>query len=89
MGLSRTLELSFKWLSRACGRSCAPGGNVLLLGLPCGVLAGSMKLFLTGVDGRPRSSLLLFSLAPGEKMFDMKLAIVVLLSLSRDGVAGD
>lgn len=85
MGLSRVVAaLSFKWLSKAWGNSRAPGGAVLLLGLPLGVLAGSMKLFLLiGVEGRPRSSLLLLALAlellaslpPLESMLDMKLAM--------------
>lgn len=88
MGLSRVVAaLSFRWLSKAWGSSRAPGGAVLLLGLPFGVLAGSMKLFLMGVEGRPRSSLLLLglglvllpSLPPPESTLDMKLAMFVWL----------
>lgn len=44
MGLSRTgALLSFNALSKADGRSCAPGTVVFLLGLPWGVAAGSRK----------------------------------------------
>lgn len=76
MGVSKTLELSFRWLSMACGRSFAPGGSVLLLGLPMGVLGGSIKVFLTGVEGRPRSILLTLSLPPLANMLDLKLDIL-------------
>lgn len=61
--------------SKAEGRSWAPGGTVFLLGLPWGVLVGSMKLLclLPGVEGRAGMSAALE--APGKKL-DMKLAIV-------------
>jgi hypothetical protein len=49
--------LSFIAFSKAVGRSFAPGGNRLLLGLPWGVEAGVMKLFMVGVLGlAPRAS---------------------------------
>lgn len=38
--------------SKATGRSCAPGGFRFLLGLPCGVETGVVKLFRPGVLGR-------------------------------------
>lgn len=75
MGVSKTLELSFRLLSRAWGSSRAPGGMVRLLGLPVGVLAGSTKLFLTGVEGRPRLSLGVLSLPGPLNMLGIKLAI--------------
>lgn len=73
MGVSKAV--SFGWASWAWGSSLAPGGKDLLLGLPRGVLAGSTKVFLTGVWGRPRSILLLLSLPPGVKGLVMKLAM--------------
>lgn len=38
--------------SKATGRSLAPGGFRFLLGLPCGVETGVVKLFRFGVFGR-------------------------------------
>lgn len=43
--------LIFIAFSKANGRSLAPGGFRFLLGLPCGVDTGVMKLFLLGVFG--------------------------------------
>lgn len=43
--------LIFIAFSNATGRSLAPGGLRFLLGLPCGVETGVMKLFLFGVFG--------------------------------------
>lgn len=88
MGVSKTLELSFRWLSIAWGRSFAPGGSVLLLGLPMGVLGGSIKVFLTGVEGRPRSILLTLSLPPLANMLDLKLDILSNRSRERDANDG-
>jgi hypothetical protein len=58
---------------RATGSSLAPGGTVLLLGLPCGVLAGVMKLLRVGVEGR--ASVLSCFPPPGNRLA-MKLAMV-------------
>lgn len=78
IGLSRALALSFRAFSKAVGSSWAPGGIVLLLGLPCGVETGSMKAFLVvlGVSGRS-SAADLASLAPCDEgnILEMKLAI--------------
>lgn len=73
------VELRFIALSKAVGRSLAPGGFVFLLGLPCGVLVGWIKLFglPLGVLGREGASPEAFSFPPGKKL-DMKLAIVYL-----------
>lgn len=43
--------LIFIAFSNATGRSLAPGGFRFLLGLPCGVDTGVVKLFLLGVLG--------------------------------------
>lgn len=43
--------VSFIALSKAEGRSFAPGGATFLLGLPCGVETGEIQLFLEGVEG--------------------------------------
>lgn len=51
-GLPRVEEPSFIALSKAVGRSLAPGGFCFLLGLPCGVETGVMKLLRVGVCGR-------------------------------------
>ena len=72
--------LRVKAFSNAEGRSCAPGGFVFLLGLPCDVLMGLRKLsdLEEGVAGRGLlASLavpLFFSFPPGKKL-DMKLAM--------------
>jgi hypothetical protein len=52
VGLPKVAGANFKALSKATGRSIAPGGLRLLLGLPCGVCTGVIKLFLVGVLGR-------------------------------------
>jgi hypothetical protein len=52
VGLPRVEELSFMAFSKAVGRSLAPGGFCFLLGLPCGVATGVMKLLRVGVLGR-------------------------------------
>ena len=44
-------------LSKTFGRSLAPGGNRFLLGLPCGVETGEVKLFCVGVWGNSYSAL--------------------------------
>ena len=73
-GASVALALRFRPCSKAEGRSWAPGGIVFLLGLPWGVVVGSMKLLcLVGVVGRAEPSTGL-SLPPGKKL-DMKLAM--------------
>lgn len=46
-----------------------------MLGLPAGVSAGSTKVFLLGVEGRPKSTPPPLSLPPLAKMPDMKLDI--------------
>ena len=51
VGLPKVLGVSFRELSKATGRSLAPGGFRFLLGLPCGVETGVMKLFRFGVFG--------------------------------------
>lgn len=51
-GLPKVVGVSFIELSKAAGRSLAPGGFRFLLGLPVGVWTGVMKLFLLGVLGR-------------------------------------
>lgn len=45
------LGVSFIALSKAVGSSWAPGGCDFLLGLPCGVETGVMKLVRLGVAG--------------------------------------
>jgi hypothetical protein len=50
-GLPSVEELSVIALSKAVGKSLAPGGFCFLLGLPCGVETGVMKLFRVGVFG--------------------------------------
>jgi hypothetical protein len=64
-------------LSMDTGSSFAPGGAVFLLGLPCGVLMGVVKLFaavpLIGVVGRSSALSCCFPLG---KKLDMKLAMV-------------
>jgi hypothetical protein len=52
VGLPKVFGVSFIELSKATGRSLAPGGFRFLLGLPCGVETGVMKLFRFGVFGR-------------------------------------
>jgi len=52
VGLPKPAGFSFMAFSKATGRSTAPGGALFLLGLPCGVETGVMKLFLVGVFGR-------------------------------------
>lgn len=52
VGLPKPPGASFMAFSKATGRSTAPGGALFLLGLPCGVWTGVMKLFLEGVLGR-------------------------------------
>lgn len=61
---------SFRPSKAAVGRSWAPGGTVRLLGLPCGVLTGVVKLVLIGVEGR------LSCFPPGNRLA-MKLAMAV------------
>ena len=77
-GLSKMLVAESFMLSMEVGSSFAPGGTVFLLGLPCGVLTGVVKLFgavpLVGVVGR--SSVLLSVCFPPGKKLDMKLAIL-------------
>ena len=51
VGLPNALVVSFIALSKAIGRSWAPGGCDFLLGLPCGVETGVMKLVRFGVPG--------------------------------------
>jgi hypothetical protein len=51
VGLPSADVLSFMAFSKAVGRSFAPGGFCFLLGLPCGVDAGVMKLLRLGVFG--------------------------------------
>lgn len=51
VGLPKIFGVSFRELSKATGRSLAPGGFRFLLGLPCGVETGVMKLFRLGVFG--------------------------------------
>ena len=79
-GLSSTLAVVSFMLSMATGSSFAPGGTVFLLGLPCGVLTGVVKLLallpLVGVVGRP--SFFSCCFPPGKKL-DMKLAILCAL----------
>ncbi|GKT96085.1 hypothetical protein Ct61P_13935 [Colletotrichum tofieldiae] len=53
-----------------------PGGFVLLLGLPWGVLDGLMKLFLVGVSGRDE---VWVSLVPPGNKLAMKPDIVVMV----------
>lgn len=43
---------SFIAFSNTFGRSMAPGGCLLLLGLPWGVWGGLVKPYLVGVEGR-------------------------------------
>lgn len=52
VGLPKPAGVSFIAFSKATGKSTAPGGALFLLGLPCGVWTGVMKLFLDGVLGR-------------------------------------
>lgn len=74
------VSLRLRAVSKAEGRSCAPGGIVFLLGLPWGVLEGLRKLLvLTGVAGRADASPWPLSLPPGKKL-DMKLAMVNAMS---------
>ena len=70
-------------LSKVVAKSLAPGGAVFLLGLPCGVLVGLIKLLVAlGVAGRDAAlSVWDLSLVPGNRL-DMKLAIVVISSCS-------
>ena len=51
VGLPELAGASFKAFSKAIGRSLAPGGFDFLLGLPCGVETGVMKLLRFGVLG--------------------------------------
>jgi len=51
VGEPKVFVVSFIEFSKAVGRSLAPGGFCFLLGLPCGVDTGVMKLFLFGVLG--------------------------------------
>jgi hypothetical protein len=51
VGLLSAEKFSFMAFSKAVGRSLAPGGFCFLLGLPCGVDTGVMKLFRLGVFG--------------------------------------
>lgn len=71
------VELRVMAFSNAVGKSLAPGGTVLLLGLPCGVLVGLRKLLvvLVGVVGRTGVSSVDLSLPLGKKL-DMKLAMM-------------
>src|SRR3954451_24107431 len=70
-GVSKALGGLIFMPCKATGSSLAPGGTVLLLGLPCGVLAGVMKLFRVGVEGRAST---LSCFAPGNR-FAIKLAM--------------
>lgn len=76
-GLSKMLVAESFMLSMDVGSSFAPGGTVFLLGLPCGVLMGVVKLFATdplvGVVGRSSGLSCCFPLG---KKLDMKLAMV-------------
>lgn len=77
IGFSTEVGANEREFSKASGRSYAPGGAVLLLGLPCGVWAGLMKpllAFLVGVEGRAESRAALS--LPDWKKLDMKLVIV-------------
>lgn len=80
---SKGALLSLSALSKAEGRSCAPGTVVLLLGLPWGVACGSRKSgrcpCLVGVDGRGAMSTgeVLSPLLPPDSRFAMKLAMAM------------
>lgn len=79
-GLSRPPALSLRALSNAAGRSLAPGGTIFLLGLPCGVASGSMKLLAAvlpvGVLDRSRLGCASSFEVPPGKMPEMKLAML-------------
>ncbi len=51
VGVPKPVGVIFIAFSKATGKSNAPGGARFLLGLPCGVATGVVKLFLVGVPG--------------------------------------
>lgn len=94
-GLSRTgALLSFNALSKADGRSWAPGTVVFLLGLPCGVATGSRKSCscpcFVGVVGRGAvSGVAVLSILPlPESKLAMKLAMAAVWVSANRGWRG-